>query len=56
VQRPAAGALVDGLAIQGFWKTTAVGYTLMEAAGTGWRATLHPVPVSCTLAGGQVLC
>src|SRR6202008_902580 len=55
VTDPAAGALVDGVAIQGFWKTLGMGYTVMESTGTGWRATLRPVSTTCTVNGGRLV-
>lgn len=58
---PARGTLIDGVAVEGFWMSRAFGYTVLQAAGSGWTATLHPLPgtgagTTCTLSGGELAC
>jgi hypothetical protein len=53
---PGTRKVIDGVAVEGFWKTTAFGYTLLEPVGPGWRATLRPVETACTISAGQAVC
>lgn len=59
---PAAlGSPAGGVAVDGYWPGLAFGYTLLQATGSGWTATLVPVSgtgpaVTCTLANGQLAC
>lgn len=55
------GSLLDGVAVEGYWPRLAFGYTVLQASGGGWTATLVPVPgtgtgATCTLAGGEMSC
>lgn len=57
----APGTRIDGVAAEGLWTSSAFGYTVLNAAGGGWTATLNRVAgtganVTCTLAGGQMTC
>ena len=55
------GSPAGGVAVEGYWPTLAFGYTVLQATGTGWRATVVPVSgpgagVTCTLENGQLSC
>ena len=56
VVSPPRGHLLDGVAVEGFWMSEAFGYTLLEAVGPAWRATLQPVGFTCAASGGDVTC
>ncbi|HEX6036521.1 metallophosphoesterase [Longimicrobium sp.] len=59
---PAApGTRIDGVPVEGFWMTAAFGYTVLQASGAGWTATLVPVPgtgsgMTCTVGDAQMAC
>jgi hypothetical protein len=55
------GSPAGGVAVDGYWSSLAFGYTVLQATGSGWRASLVPVSGSgaattCTLANGQMTC
>jgi len=57
----APGTRIDGVAAEGLWTSSAFGYTVLQASGGGWTATLTPVAgagtgITCTLASGQMTC
>jgi hypothetical protein len=61
IQAPARGTPIDGVAVEGAWVSQAFGYTVLQANGGGWTATLHPLSgtgagTTCTLAGGRLAC
>jgi hypothetical protein len=58
---PAMSSPAGGVAVEGYWSSLTFGYTVLDAAGTGWRATLVPVSgtgpaMTCTLANAQLRC
>lgn len=61
IPQVAPGTRIDGVAVDGLWMSPAFGYTVLQASGGGWTATLNRVAgtgtdVTCTLANGQMTC
>jgi hypothetical protein len=56
IAAPRPGSLLDGVSVRGFWMSEAFGFTLLEAVGDSWRATLHPVTLTCAITPTDVTC